>query len=221
MRLKNDHKSARLCAISNEIVVVMEYASRWRMPMRLCAILRKFQREERGVTAIEFAVIAPVLMLLIFGIIEFALIMTLYNVMEGATSISARLGKTGFTAPGVTRAQTILDSITDRAGTLIDKDKLIVTSKFYKQYDQINDPEPYSDSNSNSNYDMGEPYTDINGNGAWDVDMGSSGYGSAGDVVVYKASYPWPIATPIMRELIGVSGNFIITTHAVVKNEPY
>lgn len=169
----------------------------------------------------EFAIVAPVLVLLVFGIIEFSLIMTVYNVMEGATSISSRLGKTGFTAEGLTRQQTIMQSITERAGALIDPSKLTVTSKFYKQFTQINDPEPYTDTNGNGSYDSGEAYTDVNGNGQWDADMGSSGYGSANDIVVYAATYPWHISTPVISAVVGTNGIINITTHAVVKNEPY
>lgn len=184
--------------------------------------LSRMWREENGVTAIEFAFVAPVLMMLVFGIIEFAMIMVVYNTMEGATAVSSRLGKTGFTGSGLTRQQTILNAITDRASSLVDATKLTVTSKFYKQYDQINDPEPFIDTNGNGSHDVGETFTDINGNAQWDADMGSSGYGSAGDVVVYTVSYPWSLMTPIISSMIGEeNGTFTITTHAVVKNEPY
>ena len=189
--------------------------------MPLMRFLRKFRHAESGVTAVEFAVVAPVMVLLVSGIIEFALIMMVYNVMEGATATSSRTGKTGFVTAGMTRQQTILNAITTRAGTLLDPLKLTVTSKFYKQYDQINDPEPFIDTNGNSTRDSGESYTDINGNGVWDADMGSSGYGSAGDVVVYNVTYPWQISTPIISQFVGTAGIFNITTHAVVKNEPY
>lgn len=181
----------------------------------------RFLANEEGVTAIEFAIIAPTVMLLVFGIIEFAMIMMVYNVMEGATAISSRLGKTGYVDTGLTREQTILDAITQRAGSLINPAQLTLTSKFYRQYDQINDPEPFIDANSNGSYNSGEAFTDINGNGSWDADMGTSGYGSSGDVVVYTVTYPWSVATPIMRELIGTNGTYAIATHAVVKNEPY
>lgn len=178
-------------------------------------------RHAEGVTALEFAIVAPVFMLLLFGIVEFALIMMVYNVMEGATASSSRLGKTGYVVGGLTRQQTIINVITDRAGSLINPAQLSVTSKFYKQFDQINDPEPYTDSNSNGTWNTGETYTDINGNGQWDPDMAASGYGSAGDVVVYEVSYPWPISVPIISSLVGTNGIYTITTHAVVKNEPY
>jgi Flp pilus assembly pilin Flp len=189
--------------------------------MRMLRMLRKFRDAESGVTAIEFAVVAPVFCLLLMGIIEFALIMMVYNVMEGATATSARTGKTGYVINGDTRQQTIIDMITSRAGSLLDPAKLTVAEKYYQQYDQINDPEPYQDLNHNGQYDPGEPFTDVNGNGHWDADMGQSGFGSAGDIVVYTVSYPWPITTPIISNIIGTNGIFTITTHAVVKNEPY
>lgn len=177
---------------------------------------------QEGVTAIEFAIVAPVLCLLVFGIIEFSLIMLVGNIMESATVISSRLGKTGYTDVGVTREDTILNSVKSHAGVLIDPSLLTVTSKFYKTFNTINDPEPYVDKNGNSTYDSGEPFTDVNGNGKWDADMGTAGYGGPEDVVVYSVSYPWPISTPIIRDLIGDGhGNFVITSHAVVKNEPY
>lgn len=183
-------------------------------------VLARFARCPCGVTAIEFAVIAPVLILMLFGILEFALIMLVTNMMESATAISSRLGKTGYSAAGISREETILASIRERAGELIDPAQLVITSKFYEQFDQIGDAEPWNDSNHNGTPEPGE-YTDINGNGHYDADMGLAGYGNADDIVVYTVRYPWGITTPIMRELIGRDGVYTITTHAVVKNEPY
>ncbi len=178
-------------------------------------------RAQGGATAVEFAFIAPVLILLLFAIIEFSLIMLVNNLMESATANSSRLGKTGFSANSKTREETILDSVSTRVGSLINPAQLVLTTKVYAQFDQIGDAEPWNDTNSNNMPDAGE-YDDINGNGTYDTDMARAGYGNAEDVVVYTITYPWSIQTPIMRELIGdTNGNFPITTTAVVKNEPY
>ncbi|PZP87276.1 MAG: hypothetical protein DI582_00470 [Azospirillum brasilense] len=169
----------------------------------------------------EFAMLAPVLLLLIFGVIEFSLIMLVSNILENATSISSRLGKTGYAQSGLSREDTIRQSIEQRAGGLVDPQKLSITSKYYAQFDQIGDAEPWNDSNGNGVAEVGE-YNDINGNGQYDADMGLAGYGDAEDIVVYTVHYPWNVLTPFMRELIGdAQGNFPIETHAVVKNEPY
>lgn len=180
----------------------------------------RFIRCQRGVTAIEFAIIAPVMLLMIFSILEFSMLMLVTNIMESATSISSRLGRTGHAESGVSREDTILASIEERAGVLIDSNNLTINSKYYEQFDQIGDAEPWNDLNGNGNADAGE-YTDINGNGQYDAEMGQAGYGNADDIVVYTVSYPWSVATPIMREFIGTNGIYTITTHAVVKNEPY
>ena len=187
---------------------------------RCQSFLRRFTRCRDGVTAVEFAIIAPVLLLLVFGIIEFALLMLATNILESATSLSSRLGKTGYAQSGISREETILASVRSRAGLLLDPDQLTITSKFYEQFDQIGDAEPWNDTNHNGIPEVGE-YVDINGNGKYDADMGQAGYGNADDIVVYTVSYPWHVITPIMREFIGTKGVFTITTHAVVKNEPY
>ncbi|MEJ0010825.1 MAG: TadE/TadG family type IV pilus assembly protein [Alphaproteobacteria bacterium] len=178
-------------------------------------------RDESGVTAVEFAIVAPILLLLLFGILEFSGIMLVSVLMEGATNMSSRLGATGYSSGGESRTQTILDAVKQNAGVLIDANNVTVTAESYGQFNQIGQPEPYTDTNHNGQYDAGEPYTDINGNGQWDADMGAAGYGGAGDVVVYTVSYPWHIMTPMMGRLIGTGGIYTITAHAVVKNEPY
>lgn len=181
----------------------------------------RFWHTQEGVTAIEFAILAPVLFLLLFGIVEFAVIMLVTNIMENATSISSRLGKTGYVEATLSREETIRQSVINRAGNLIDPLNLTITSKYYEQFDQIGDAEPWNDVNHNGIAEVGE-YTDINGNGQYDADMGLAGYGNAEDIVVYTVRYPWHVLTPIMRELIGdAQGEFPITAHAVVKNEPY
>lgn len=184
-------------------------------------VLQRFLRASDGVTAVEFAFVAPVLIILLMGIIEFSLMMVAYNVMESATTVSARLGATGFTTSGISRQQTIINQINERAGAFIDVNNITITTKYYSQYDQINDPEPYTDTNHNGTRDSGEAYTDVNGNGQYDTDMGHAGLGGAGDIVVYTATYPWHIVTPIMSSFVGTGGVFTITTHAVTKNEPF
>ena len=164
--------------------------------------------------------IAPVLLLIVFGIIEFSLIMFVSNLLESATAIASRLGKTGYTASGISREATITQSIAAHANGMIDVAQLAITSKYYAQFDQIGQPEPWTDTNHNGVADPGE-YTDVNGNGKYDADMGAAGYGGANDVVVYTISYPWHILTPFMGAIIGKNGVYTITTHAVVKNEPY
>jgi Flp pilus assembly protein TadG len=182
--------------------------------------LKQFARRNEGVTAVEFALIAPVLMMLLMGTIEISLIMYAKTVMEGATFESSRTGKTGYVAENKTQQQTIIDTLNARVGMLMDTSKVTVTSKAYSNFSNIEQPEPFVDTNGNGTRDSNENFTDVNGNGEYDTDMGISGYGNSQQITVYTISYPWTVQTPLMGEFF--AGNTVnITARSVVKNEPY
>src|SRR5882724_5197253 len=82
-----------------------------------------------GTTAVEFAMLAPVFVMLIMGIIEFSMIMFTSAVMESATNTTARLGKTGFVAGGTTRQQEILNSVANRTTGLLDPAKIVIATE--------------------------------------------------------------------------------------------
>jgi hypothetical protein len=177
-------------------------------------------RDQSGITAVEFAMVTPVLLLMVIGILEFTSIMFTMAVMESATNSTSRLGKTGYVAAGTTRQQQIIDSIATKTSGLLDPTKIIITSKVYSDFSKVGQPEPCI--NPTSTPCPGTPnvnFIDVNGNGAWDADMGIAGLGNAGDIVVYTVTYPWKIMTPIISNIIG--GTFDITVRSVVRNEPY
>ncbi len=180
---------------------------------------KTFLRDNRGVTAIEFAMIAPVFFLMLFGIIELSLVMFVSSTMEGAVDASGRYGKTGYVAAGSTRQQQIIATIASKTTGLLDPTKITVTTTIYPSFDSVNKPESYTDTNHNGAYNIGEPFVDSNSNGQWDADMGVAGLGNGNDVVVYTVSYPWKINTPIVAHFLG--GTLNITSRTVVKNEPY
>lgn len=191
---------------------------------RLASPLRRLLARgegERGVTAIEFALIAPAVLMMTFGTIEFGLLLYAQSVMESATSNTSRLGKTGYSDSGISRQQTLINMLAARSEPLLDRNLFTVTTKVYPSFNSVNQPEPFLDANSNGIHDAGETYTDVNGNAQWDADMGLDGLGNANDIVVYTVTYPWNVMTPVMREFIGTGGVINLTARTVVKNEPY
>ena len=174
--------------------------------------------DSEGLTAVEFALIAPVFVLILMGIVEFSLVMFATSVMEGATSASGRYGKTGYTAPNSSRQEQIVATIVSRTSGLLDPAKISVTTTVYPSFDSISQEEPYIDSNHNGIRDTNETYNDVNGNGQWNS-SGVAGLGNANDVVVYTVSYPWQIFTPIISNFLG--NIMILSSRTVVKNEPY
>lgn len=57
--------------------------------------LSKIRKNDHGVTAIEFALIAPVLFLITMGVIEFGIILFISTTLEAAVNDAARQGTTG------------------------------------------------------------------------------------------------------------------------------
>jgi Flp pilus assembly protein TadG len=183
---------------------------------------RSFARHgERGATAIEFALIAPFYFLLIIGIMETSMVMFAQHVLESAAANASRLGKTGYVATTKTQQATIMQTVQNLAGFLMDSTKITINAQAYKSLGAIGTGEAFVDANGNGKWDVGENYTDSNGNGKYDSDIGVSGYGGTGDIVVYTISYPWPLMTPAMGLFIGTNNILTLQSRVVVKNEPY
>ena len=208
----------RLCHFAQTPSLLLSLPGRGRV--RVSATSRNFLRAQDGVTAVEFAMIAPVFLLIICGILEFSMIMFTTSVMENATTNTSRLGKTGFVPSGMTRQQAIINNVASKTAGLLDSTKIVITSKVYSDFTKIGKPEPcLNPVTPPCPGTSGINFSDTNGNGTWDTDMGTAGLGNEGDVVVYSVNYPWPIMTPLMVPILG--SIYTITVRSVVRNEPF
>ena len=177
-------------------------------------------RDEGGSPAVEFALAAPVLLLLIAAIIEFGMIMFVTVLMEGGIREAARWGITGQEPEGGRTAR-ILEVVADSTLGLVDMSKATVEITSYPTFEDVGRGEAFVDGNGNGAYDIGETFKDCNGNATWDKNRGEAGAGGAGDVVVYRIDYDWPLLTSLMTPLIGKDGKFHVQASAVVRNEPW
>jgi Flp pilus assembly protein TadG len=190
--------------------------------MRMRRILSSVSRAE-GATAVEYAIILPVVLLLIMGIVEYNTIMYAMSVLSGSTVAAAREGATGYQAAGSSsRQQYIYSLVQSHSAGLLDPNKLTISSKSYANFADIGQPEPcLKPAAGPCPGTPGVNFVDVNGNGTWDQDQGAAGLGASGDIVVYTVSYPWPIYTPLLKPFLGSSGIYTLKSSAVVKNEPY
>lgn len=188
----------------------------------LPGLWRRLWRCRSGVTALEFAFAAPVIVLIVAGIVELSMVMFVSTLSEGALREASRFSITGFVPAGMTREQRILQIISDHTIGLVDMSKATITYKVYPSFGDIGKPEPYTDNNpANGSYDPGEPFQDINGNGQWDSDMGAAGLGGPGDVVLYTIRFDWPLLTPLLAPVIGSNGKIALKSSVAVRNEPF
>jgi Flp pilus assembly protein TadG len=185
--------------------------------------LRPLARCDRGVSAIEFAVAAPLLFLFVIGMFEVALMTFVSVSAEAGLREAARFGLTGQMASDETaREQKILEIFDNRTLGMIDLSRATITLKSYESFNDVGQPEPFTDTEPlNGVYDEGEIFIDLNDNGRWDEDRGIDGVGKAGDVVLYRVDYEWSLLTPIVAQLLGKGGRLPMSASVVVRNEPW
>jgi Flp pilus assembly protein TadG len=90
--------------------------------------LPTFDQNDQGTAAIEFAIVAPVFFLMLFGIICFAMLFGTYNAIQQISADAARAALAGLTATEQTSiAQSYVSSILSSYG-FIDPTKITVTT---------------------------------------------------------------------------------------------
>lgn len=177
------------------------------------------RNENSGATIIEFAIILPVMLMLIMGLGEFAFQAYVQSVLSGAMQFAGR-------------NSTIQGNESDNSGKAIDQQVMksvwtVISSATYassrKSYAQFGTiaPEPFQDNNKNGLYDpASECFTDMNGNKKWDADPGLNGQGGAGDVVLYKIDISYPRLFPVVG-LLGMPAKAALSSTTILKNQPY
>lgn len=174
---------------------------------------------DAGQAITEFALVAPALLGMLCGILEFSGIMFAQTLLEGGARQASRYGVTGSSTAEVSREAMILQIIDDNAYGIIDTDEIKIETLIYESFNQVGQPEPFTDSNGNGAFDTGEAFTDVNGNSTWDEDMGIAGLGGPGDVVVYRLRYDWTVIIPIFRPFFGDA--ITLDANVAVRNEPF
>lgn len=172
-----------------------------------------------GQAIVEFALIAPALIGMLCGILEFSGILFAQTLLEGGAREASRYGITGAAGDETSRQDVILQIIDDNAFGVIDTDEIAVETLVYESFADIGQPEPFTDENGNGAYDPGESFDDINGNGQRDEDMGAAGLGGPDDIVVYRLSYDWQIMIPIFTPFFGDA--VTLDANIAVRNEPF
>jgi Flp pilus assembly protein TadG len=184
----------------------------------MMARMKRFLGDPDGSAAVQFALILPLLLLLIFGSFEYAVVMFVSGMLESAVLAGSRYGATGFEDGGGSRIDRIRAMITDKTLGFVDGDNARIDTYVFPNFGSIVAPEPFTDTNNNGAWNPGEPFVDLNGNGTRDAGSGTPGPGAACEIVLYVVTYQTRSITGLLRPIMGT-----ITHHAsvAVRNEPF
>jgi len=175
----------------------------------------------QGATLVEFAFVAPVLILLVMGTLDVGHSLYTRSVLEGEIQKAAR--KSTMEAASLVEQQAAIDAnVTDTVRNIAGADAVLsFERKAYESYKASRvKAEEFVDSNGNGECDAGESYEDSNGDGNWSEDAGISGQGNARNVQQYTVTVRYDRKFPTSALLGWVDGETLIV-RTMLRNQPF
>ena len=166
--------------------------------------LRRLVRNSDGISAIEFALVGPIVIALLVGIMQTGVVFLYQQLLQTATTQAARLIMTGQAqTSNLSSAQFLADVCTD-AGTLFTCANLSANVQKFTSFSSMTQSNPVSNgtfSSSSSGFTMGGP----------------------GDIVLVQVFYQLPVSGgPLSFTLSNTkNGNAVLVGTSVFRNEPY
>jgi Flp pilus assembly protein TadG len=170
------------------------------------ASARMLLRREDGGAAIEFALVAAPFLALMFAIMETALIFLATQTLETAVADSSRLILTGQAQNQAFDQNAFKQAVCQRTASLFTCNNIMVDVRTYSNFSSTNTTLPIQNGNLNSFTAQFAP-------------------GAAGDIVVVRLLYQWPVYVSLFglaQSLSNMSGNNdLLMATAAFRNEPF
>ena len=186
--------------------------------MMLPKILSALRDNKDGATLTEFAIVAPVLMIVVMGVFDAGHTQYSNALLNG---VLQKAGRDLTLQSGTATQGTIDAAVALQIKNVVPSGATIeLAKKSHFEFEDIGEEEEYTDNNDDGICNNGEPYVDYNGNGQWDDDRGFDGIGGARDAVLYTATVTYDRPFP-MAGLIGASETVTIQASTVLRNQPF
>jgi Flp pilus assembly protein TadG len=170
---------------------------------RLLALreMRRLARKEDGAAAIEFGMVAAPFLLLIFAIMETAIVFFAGQTLESAVADSSRLIMTGQAQTQGFNQSAFKNEVCNRIYGLFDcANGVYVDVKKYTTFSSVDLSSPLD---SNGNFQNNMSYQP----------------GCPGDIVVVRLFYQWPIYVSLLQNMSG--NNRLLIATSAFRNEPF
>jgi Flp pilus assembly protein TadG len=173
-------------------------------------------RDARGATIVEFAVVLPVLSLLVLGLLDMGYRSYATSMVQGALHDASRMATVG----SYTLAQ-IDTRVKARLSNFATRSTVTTTTTSYYDFSGVAQAEKIvGDTAPIGPYNAGDCFEDANGNNAYDTDRGRNSTGGADDIVRYQVSITYPRIVPL-GGFMGWGNTQTITQNTVLRNQPF
>ena len=185
-------------------------------------MIAKFRSNEDGASILEFALIPPVVMMMVLGSMDIGHSLFVRATLDGAVQDAARSSSLEG-ATSLTQQELIDEEVASTIRELAPGAKVTVSRRYYKTFSTAalaRAEEVIEQSPGNLKCDRGESFMDANGNGVWDADGGSDGQGGARDIVIITFNVSYKRLFPLAG-LLGWPANVEMQSDSILANQPY
>ncbi len=163
-----------------------------------------FGRARDGATAIEFALLALPFFLIVYAILEVALLFTAELVLDKATEETGRMVRVGKVQRNALTQDQFAALTCKNVKIILDCKKLVFDLKTYASFADVPTNIPMKG-------------TDIDTSGF------SYDYGRGGTIVALRVFYKWPVVTGAMRQYFGKTGDgaTVLMSLSAFRTEPF
>ncbi|MCK0531406.1 TadE/TadG family type IV pilus assembly protein [Sphingobium agri] len=184
-------------------------------------MLKRLHRDQEGVAAVEFGLVASTFLVLLMGGFDLGHTLYMQAILQGTVQKAGR-DLTLASASAVTQQNTVdmrvRNAVRNINNSLADSD-IDIDRTYYSNFAKAQAAQP-EDANGDGVCSPGEVWIDRNFNNVYDSKGGAGGQGGAKDVVVYSVTVTYPRLFPVAT-LIGLSENVKLNATTVLANQPY
>lgn len=173
--------------------------------------------DARGATIVEFAMILPVLCVLLLGLFDLGYRSYAASVLQGALHEAARMATVGNVSMTQidARVRSRLASFAGSQSTVTTATESTYDFSSVRQAEKL-----LIDTAPLGSYNQGDCWEEVTGNTTRDNNRGRTGQGGADDIVRYEVTLSFPRIVPL-GQLLGWSDTVTISANTVLRNQPY
>ena len=178
---------------------------------RRTGLFRRLLRRRDGAAAVEYALILPVYMYLLAGIVEMSMLFYTTTVVDGAVMDAGRQILTGQAQTSGNTLTTFQTAICNALGSVYDCNSMTYNVQTFSSFSTVSMPAVQLDADGNLVDSDGNPI------------VLPFNAGGSGEITVVRVIYSWSFFTPLIGYLMTGSSSTtkLLSTTTVFRNEPY
>lgn len=180
-------------------------------------LFRRFRRDDRGATLIEFAMVAPVMIIVIMGLLDMTYRIYATAILQGAVQKASRSSTLASNNTSQTALDTAIKDAFKQINGGVTDSSFVFTRRNFSNFTNADKMEPST--GPGGVCAPGFTYVDLNNSNTYD-DGAQNGQGGAQDAVLYTVQVTYPSPFPV-ASLYGASRTPTIRATTILRNQPF